>query len=358
MAYPPQQPGQYGPPPGYGQQQGYGPPQGPPAQQGYGPPAQQGYGPPPGPGGGGGYGPPQGPEQPNLDRMYDEGEAGGGEYAQGTWPLRVADCTYGLTASGDKWMWTAKLSIMGGPNAGGSITSWLAISEYTKDGTPNKNGIDRLFKDLRCFGIPVGEKYGDPAGTVGYWRQGPKANGWGQQAFGGEQVAQAMIGRDVLGDVFNDARGGKVGKFKPIQNGAPAQPGPAPQQAQPGGYASAPGQGYPQGPPQGGGQPQGYPPQPYGAPAQTQGGTAEFQQGQTWNPAQQQQQPPQQQGQPFQAPGPGPAQQGPPQGQAPPQQPWPANGQPQQPQYPAQQGQPPQQGQMPGGAPESPPWQG
>lgn len=402
MAYPP---GQQGPqqggwqPPNQGQQQW-----GPPPQQGYGPPPQQGYGPPPQgggygpPPGQGGYGPPPGqpqqggyggPAEPAWGEMYDQGDPSAqAGYTPGRHPFVVEEATYGPTNSGDKWMWTLKLRFTSGPHANGMITAYRAISHYKQDGSPNIQGIAILYGELRALGIPVGEKYGDPQGTVGFWAQGPKVNGWGQQAFTGDSVAPAMVGRQGVVLVENDERGGKAKRIYPPQGAGQAPAGP-PQQAQqagpqygPSGMAPPTQPGGPAyyspvaaqqgGSPQPGPQPVGGPPgmqafgqapqgQPPGVPSYTQqaqpaqwpqappqqGGTAEFQPGQTWNPGQQQGP-----GQPPMPPAAGPPQQQAPQG--PPQQPWPANGA-----QPGPQGQAPQQQPAPGqqGGPPAQPWQ-
>ena len=341
MGYPPNQGGwqqpQQGPPPGQG---GYGPPPGqygpPPGQGQYGPPPQQGYGPPPG---AGGYGPPPGaPPQdgqggwavpePDMDRMYEEGDPNASNgYTLGRWPFVVEDVTYGMTAKGDKWMWTIRCRFTDGPNAGRLITAYRALTEYLEDGKPNASGIAILYGELRALGVPVGPKYGDPEGTVGYWRQGPKVSNWPQQAFRNEDIGPAMIGRAGVIVVEKDrkdperTRSGRI--YPPAMAAGPPQgaPGPAAPPAQPGPPAPAMG-GYQPGPPaQGYAQPG---PQPGGQwPQQAApGGTAEFQPGTTSNPGQ----PPQQPwpGQPAA----GPPQQaaGPPPQAGPPGQPWPGNG--------------------------------
>ena len=347
MGYPPQQGGwqqpQQGPPPGQG---GYGPP-----QQGPPPGPQQGqYGPPPG---AGGYGPPPGqypPQQdgqsgwavpePDMDRMYDEGDPNASNgYTLGRWPFVVEDVTYGMTNKGDKWMWTIRCRFTDGPNAGRLITAYRAITEYLEDGKPNAGGIAILYGELRALGVPVGPKYGDPEGTVGYWRQGPKVNNWPQQAFRNEDIGHAMIGRPgviVVEKDRKDPERTRSGRIYPPAMAAgpptghaptpgapgptpPTPPSPAPATQSAGTYQQGPPpQSYPQGPPQGGGQwPQ--QPQPGQWPQQPQqGGTAEFQPGTTSNP-----------GQPPQQPWPGqPPQQvaGPPPQAGPPGQPWPGNG--------------------------------
>jgi hypothetical protein len=345
MAYPPQQPGwpgQQPPQQGYQQQPGYGPP----PQQGYGPPPGGGYGPPPAPPGGG-YGPPQqgggwgAPQDVNWDRMYEEGDPGAGSgYTPGDYPFVVDSAVWGPTSKGDKWMWTIKCRFTGGPHANGMITAYRAISEYKDDGSPNAAGIAILFGELRALGIPVGEKYGDPPGTQPYWRLG----------WTGEQVAQAMVGKNGIVRVENDDRGGKARRIKPATAGQVTQ-APAPQPGPPayGGYQPGPPAGQPAYP-QPGPQPGGYPPQA-GQP-----GTGQFTPGgqgqQPWNPGPPAQGPPQQYapqpgGNPYPPQQPQPGQ--PPQA-GPPQQPWPANGAP-----PGQPAGPPQQPQA-GGAPPQPPW--
>ena len=348
MGYPPQQGGwqqpQQGPPPGQG---GYGPPPGQygPPQQGPPPGPQQGqYGPPPG---AGGYGPPPGqypPQQdgqsgwavpePDMDRMYDEGDPNASNgYTLGRWPFVVEDVTYGMTNKGDKWMWTIRVRFTDGPNAGRLITAYRAITEYLEDGKPNAGGIAILYGELRALGVPVGPKYGDPEGTVGYWRQGPKVNNWPQQAFRNEDIGHAMIGRPgviVVEKDRKDPERTRSGRIYPPAMAAgpptghaptpgapgptpPTPPSPAPATQSAGTYQQGPPpQSYPQGPPQGGGQ---WPQQPQQA---APGGTAEFQQQTTSNP-----------GQPPQQPWPGqPPQQaaGPPPQAGPPGQPWPGNG--------------------------------
>ena len=363
----PPQPGGYGPPPGQ-----YGPP---PGQGGYGPPAQQGpppgqYGPPPG---AGGYGPPPGPPQqqegqgwavpePDMDRMYDEGDPNASNgYTLGRWPFVVEDVTYGMTAAGDKWMWTIRVRFTDGPNAGRLITAYRAITEYLEGGKPNASGIAILYSELRALGVPVGPKFGDPEGTVGYWRQGPKVNNWPQQAFRNEDIGHAMIGRPGVIVVEKDrkdperTRSGRI--YPPAMAagpptghaptpGAPGPTPPTPPSPAPAGPAAGtyqqPGQpapamgGYQPGPPaQGYAQPGGQPGgqwQQQGPPAgqwPQQGGTAEFQQQTTSNPGQ----PPPQPwpGQPAAGGGgaytqPPPQAAGPPPQAGPPGQPWPGNG--------------------------------
>lgn len=321
----PQQPYQQGPPPGYGPPPGapqgtYGPPQQPYQQQGpqgYGPPPQQGYG--------------QQSAEPDWGRAYETGEARTGGMMlepEGKFPAVVTESEYGPHfAEGTKWGWIIKVQFTDGPHAGKSLTHRMAISEYKNDGTPNTAGIGILFKELATLGVPVGEKYGDPAGTVPFFA----AQG------GGHAAAQIMVGKPFLAEVKNDDYGAKIRirALRPGQGGHQApQTGAAPGQ----GYSPMPQQG-PGAPPQQGQQQFAYPQQPQQGPTppqpwqnaqqaqpQPQGGTAEFTQQGTSNPAQ----PPWQQqngaAAPQQAPA-GPPPQGPPQqqaqpGQAPGAPPW------------------------------------
>lgn len=341
MGYPPQQPWQqpqqpqgYPPQPGYGQppQQGY--QQAPP---GYGPPPAQGYGQPPAAPQGGGYGQPAG--EPVWDRMYETGDpnAAGGLLLDppGRFPAVVTESVWGPSRNGDKWGWTIKVQFTQGPHTGKALSTSRVISEYKNDGSPNTAGIAILFGELQAMGIPVGEKYGDPPGTVPFFRQpgGPQA------------AATAMVNRHVLTQIETDEAYGnsKVRRIRPLPGGgaqAAAQPqaaaAPGPPQ---GGYQAGPPQGYPQPPSQqqfAYGQQAQAPQSWQAASAASGGGTGEFAPGSTWNPGQPQQGPPA----PPQGPPAGPPAQPPWQGQA--------NGAPQQPAGPPQ-------GQM-GGAPGQPPW--
>ena len=321
MSYPP---GQY--PPQQPQQPGYGPPP-QQAQPGYGPPAQPGYGPPAPPQGG--YG---GPPPPDWQAMYDTSEGGGYGYTPDVWqPAHVSACEWGLTRNQDKYAWTVTFAFDGGPDAGKQATTTEAVSPYTDKGEPNTFGTKRLYGELGTMGVPVGEKYGGPPGSPGFWQLG-----WTP-----EQVAAFMVQQAVPVDIkmmYDDKwENFKVKSIRP--RGGPVAAPPAPQQApqQAPAPASAPGQqgppaqGY--GPPQQAPAPAGYPPQQAPQPyAQAQpGGAAEFAPGTTWNPGQPppQQAPPAPQGPPQQAPGPmqppngAPPQQVPAPGQqAPPQPPW------------------------------------
>lgn len=338
---------QQGPPPqpapGYGQQ-GYPPQQQPPYGQGpYSgpPPPQQGYGPPQGGGQGG---------EPVWDRMYENSEPGAGGLLlepEGRWPAVITASVWGPSKDGTKWGWTITAQFTDGPHAGKSLVTSRIISEYKNDGTPNTAGISILFGELQAMGIPVGEKYGDPPGTVPFWRQG-----------GGQAAAQAMAGRPVMVQTKNDYDYGntKIQRIRAPRPGQPTQAPPAPQQPAAGQPAPAMG-GYQPGPPAPGygppqGQPAGYPPQGGPVPPQswqqasaaTGGGMGEFAQGQTWNPgppAAPQQAPAGPPAQPpwAQQPNGAPPPQGPPAGQQPPQ------------------AAPPQNQPQMGGAPPAPPWQ-
>lgn len=334
----PQQPYQQGPPPGYSQpQQGYGPPPQQyqqPGPQGYGPPPQQGYG--------------QASAEPDWGRAYETGDVRTGGIMldpEGKFPAVVTESEYGPHfKDGTKWGWIIKVQFTEGPHAGRSLTHRMAISEYKDDGTPNTAGIGILFGELRLLGVPVGEKYGDPAGTVPFFAQ----------QGGGHAAAQIMVGKPFLADVKNDDYGAKIRirAIKPRQGGT-AQPVPA----------GSPAHQAAQNQPGGGGGQWAQPQQPQGQqqfayPQQPQQGPTPPQ---SWQAAQQAHP------QPGMAQGPGglpvPQQGGglnefAPQQGAPGTPPWQQNGAPQAqptaPSGPPQQG-PPVQGQQ-GGPPGAPPW--
>lgn len=334
----PPQGGQYGAPPGYG-------------PQGYGQPPQQGYGQPGG--------------EPNWGQMYEQGEVRAGGMPlepTGKFPMVIAESEYGPHfKDGTKWGWKLKAQFTEGPHAGKVLSHNMAISEYKDDGTPNTVGMGILFRELAILGVPVGDKYGDPPGTVPFFAQ----------QGGGYAAAQIMVGKPFTAELYNDDYGAKIKNLRPVRpgHGAPAQPQQG-QQAQQ--QFSYPAQGAPQGYPQSGGGPQA--PQPWqaaqtqaapgqtpptpqaGAPATQGGGTGEFHPQTTWNPAG-----------PMAPSGAGPAATGSTPaavpnaaGPQPNQPPWGQNGAPAQNQAPA--GPPPQgppQGQPQpgmGGAPEAPPW--
>jgi len=261
----PQQPwpGQQ-PPQGYGYPQqpaqpapGYGPPQGappPPPGYGYGPPA--GYAAPPA-----AYGQ-QGPQAFDWGQLYndsDPGAGGGFDYADGDYPAVATEAQWTTTQAGDKHMWVIKWQFTAGQYAGRPVTAWRPVAPYQKDGQPNTGGISQLFEELQVLGIPVGEKYGDPAGTVPFWQL---AGGNWDQA--GQMVAQAIPGRHALLKIGHDERGSKVKRIK-RPSGAPAMAQPAPQPPAQGSYAQAPAPQYTSGPQAGGGggAAAGQPAQPY-----------------------------------------------------------------------------------------------
>jgi hypothetical protein len=314
----PQQPqgGQYGAPPGYG-------------PQGYGPSPQQGYG--------------QMGGEPNWGQMYEQGEVRSGGMPlepAGRFPMVVTESEYGAHFSdGTKWGWKLKAQFTDGPHAGKTVSHNMAISEYKNDQTPNTVGMGILFRELAILGVPVGEKYGDPPGTVPFFAQ----------QGGGHAAAQTMVGKPFSAEQYNDDYGAKIKNLRPVRPGHGGVPAQAQQQP----AYDKPGPAY--GPyNQPGGGPQGYP-QPGG------GGVSGQQMGpagavgptppQPWQAAQQAQAAPQGH--------PGGGGEFAPQG-APGQSPWGQNGAPAQGQAPA--GPPPQgppQGQPQpgmGGAPDAPPW--
>jgi len=243
--YPPQQqapPGYQQGPPQYAPQQyqqGYPPQQ----QQGYGPAQQQGYGPPGG--------------QNLWQQAYDLGDASGASYVEGWWPAEVVENAYGTTQAGDKEAWKTRFKFAPGtPNEGKIISTTLSMSLKQNDGQDNTKGLAALFRKLRAMGVPVGEKYGDPAGSQPFWNADPAT---GRPAMSFEQAAPMVIGRHVEVEVVYDADWGNS-KVRGIrmqrgQAGAPAQQaGPPVQQQQqgayPGGPAGPPMPGYAQQPPQ------------------------------------------------------------------------------------------------------------
>ena len=231
--YPPQPPqGQYGPPQqGYGPPptqapQGYGPPQqqgygAPQPQPGYGPPPQQGYGPPPQQGGApGGYG----PAAPDWRGMYETADnSRGGSYTTGWQPARLTGCEWGLTRNQDKYAWTSVFTLAG-PDNGREITTTMAVSQYTNAGEPNTGGTAKLYRQIGALGAPVGEKFGGPAGSPGFWDLG----------WTGEQVAAYMVQAAVPVEVkitYDEKwENFKVGDIRAARApAAPPQQAPAPQ---------------------------------------------------------------------------------------------------------------------------------
>jgi hypothetical protein len=313
----------------------------------------------------------------------------------------VEKANWGQTRDGTKGQWTVTVRSTTGEFAGRTpVTQTITISPE------NEKALGIMFRHLAALGIPVPDPKNPQVCVNGdrpFWMMG-----WGP-----DQVAQAMVGRQVTiinkHDDYNGLRN-KITDWQPPRPGAPttwpvqqqqpqASPWATPQQ----GYA-APGapQGYgapaypqqppfaqqPYTPPQ----PQGFPQQPYaqGAPVTQgppqqfpgtpswaqppvpgQGGTGEFTpQGQSYQPSHMDPNAPAYQPPPQGAPasqGYQPPQFQPPQApqQGPPVMPWQAQ-QPQPPGAPNPQGGPPWQGppqpgpaSAPGsqGVPPQPPWQ-
>ena len=265
----PQQPQQgypQAPPPGYGQPpaapQGY-PQQPPPGyQQGPPPPAAAGYG--------------GQAMEPAWAAMYEAGDPSkmGGSYtlpapSEGTWPAVVIKSVWGQSRNGKPGWTPIEIQFTDGPHAGQKLSDRRIISEKQRDGvTPNDAGIAILFGELRAMGVPVGEKFGDPPGTVPFFAQGPG---------GGERAAATMVGKPILARIKTDpdGYGSKIDRIMAAQPGQAApgvagQPAQAPPQqyAAPQPAAAGPPQGYPQQPPAAM-PPQGYPAAPpQGYPAQ------------------------------------------------------------------------------------------
>jgi hypothetical protein len=298
--------------------------------------------------------------------MYETADnSRGGSYTTGWQPARLTGCEWGLTRNQDKYAWTSVFTLAG-PDSGREITTTMAVSQYTNAGEPNTGGTAKLYRQIGALGAPVGEKFGGPAGSPGFWDLG----------WTGEQVAAFMVQQGVPVEVnitydekwenfkIKDIRAARAPAAPPQQ--APAQQAPAQQAPAPamGGYQPGPpaqGYGPPQQAPAPAQAPQGYPPQqapqgPYGAPPGTfpgqvspgptapapgappmtpqgfpapAGNPGQPGMGQFTPQGQAQQAPPQQAGPPQQAPYPAqPPNGAPPQGaqapgqQAPPQAPW------------------------------------
>lgn len=256
MGYPPQPPGYGYPPqqPGYGQPQGY-----PPAQPGYGP-SQQNYGAPPG------YGPPQqgaypgAPQQSygqeyNMADLFNRADHSRGVLLDVGWyNVTIESGEWGRDRSGSKGQWT----IVGRTTSGNNkLTTTITISP------DSEKAMGIMFRHLAAFGIPTPPPYGAP-GTQGWWELG-----WTPQ-----QVAQAMVGKNLdwylVKNEYPEGSGqfnNKVRDMRPAQGGAQQAPaGPPqppgmqqppgmppgqppipqpPQQAPPPGYGAAPQQPFP-----------------------------------------------------------------------------------------------------------------
>jgi hypothetical protein len=241
---------------------------------------------------------------------------------KGTYHALVESSDFGRTRDGTKSQWQIKARITVGQYANVALNGNITISPKKNDGTDNGVGIAIMFRELAALGIPVPDPKNPASGQVVNGQAPFWVMGWG-----GQQVAQAMVGRPCQiavsqgeGDSGSFSR---IDRFLPPTADSPTtMPAPAVPNAAPG----------PQG--WGGGQPQGPPPQQQ----------PQWQAPQGQPPAQQWGQPGQPQ--PAAAQQPPWAAQGPPQGQ----QPW-------QGQQPAQAPAGPPQGQWGGPAQAGPPMQ-